>query len=330
MIASATRNWSADARPGDAVLDHELADLPHAPQPPLDVTGAARVEVAHREREQLARQEIEAVAIDPHRESTEHVALDDGGEDGGQQGAKHAHHDQREQPDVVLGDHVVDHELAEHRNHHLGGRGDEPEPEHDDERPPVRAEEVEQPPKLGLLVGFLLEGFGGTEEGGVAGPLLLELGALHAPPAARRIRHPNVVVTHLVENEPVVVVPMDDGRQRHLAEATLGRFDRPCHEAELLSAVRQAKQAGSVGGGEDGLPDSRQRHLPTQVTAHDRQRRGAAVHFVHLVDVGEATGRVERRGVPVELGRLVRQPVGDLSEPRGRTLRDDVDIVEIG
>ncbi len=60
---------------GDAVLHEEVAHLPDAFETPLQIAGAARREVRHRQREQPPRQEVERRRIDPDRREAEQISL---------------------------------------------------------------------------------------------------------------------------------------------------------------------------------------------------------------------------------------------------------------
>ena len=63
----------------DPVLDDELAHLPDAGEPALDVAGAPGVEVAHRQAQEPPGEEVERRGVDAHRGEREQVSLHHGG-----------------------------------------------------------------------------------------------------------------------------------------------------------------------------------------------------------------------------------------------------------
>ena len=100
-----------------------------------------------------------------------------------------------------------------------------------------------------------------------------------------------MLVVDAVDDDPVVPLPVRDGRQRQVVEPALRRPDRARREAELLGAARDPGQRRPVGRGVDGLADVGDADRVAEVAADHRQAGGAAVHLVELVDVRESADR---------------------------------------
>ena len=75
MTATAPTSVTSESNAADAVLHGKLPHLPRAFEPALDVARAAAVEIPHRQREQLPREEIEDRRVDAHRGKAEQVLL---------------------------------------------------------------------------------------------------------------------------------------------------------------------------------------------------------------------------------------------------------------
>ena len=123
------RDGGEDLRGGGqrlhAAADEELPHLAQPGEPALDVAGAPRREVRHREVEQLPGEEVERVGVDLHRDPGEEVALDERGRrDREQDGDERGEHDP-EEPDVAVGQNPVDDDLRHDRQDELQPGRDE-------------------------------------------------------------------------------------------------------------------------------------------------------------------------------------------------------------
>ncbi len=181
-------------------------------------------------------------------------------------------------------------DLREDRQHHLEHADDDREaeaPGSSSERCGRTSGHI-QPMQPRRLRG-LLELRRVVEERGVAGPLLLELGsrvsAAGPPPDRRPSTWRRVDAGH---DNPVVLVPVDDRRHRHLVEMLRRRLDRSRRQAELFAGAADRAQARAVESGVDQLPDARQADAAAERARDHRQARRAAVHLVDLLDERDA------------------------------------------
>src|SRR5206468_8383331 len=99
----------------------------------------------------------------------------------------------------------------------------------------------------------------------------------------------DVIFVGVVEDDPVIPLPVGDGGQRHLGQVALGSLYRAGCQAQLLGTGAQRPQARAVGARVEKLPDPRKADGPSEVTADHRPAGRAAIHLVDLAHVREAT-----------------------------------------
>ena len=161
------------------------------------------------------------------------------------------------------------------------------------DRPPddrlERPHERPQPGRAGRLHRRLGEGVGVIEQRGVAAPAALEVRARQPSQPQRGIGDPHVALGDVVEHDPVVALPVHDGRERHEGQVAGGGLDGSGGQAQLGRRTAQRPQARAVGRGEAELADAGQADRAPVVPAHHGQRRGPAVHGVQLAHVREAS-----------------------------------------
>ena len=92
-------------------------------------------------------------------------------------------------------------------------------------------------------------------------------------------------VADLVEDDPVISLPVADRRQRQPVEPALRGAHGIRLEAERLGAAGDAQQARPVARRVHELADPRQRHVLAEEARDHGRAGGAAVHLVELVDV---------------------------------------------
>ena len=271
----------------DSLLHEELPDMLHPFESPLDVAGAARREITHRQREQSPREVIERRGVNPHGGETHEVALHQRGRRHEHEHAEHADDEQTEQRPILIHHHAVHDDLREYRQHHLQPADDGGERQRLQHEGQMRAEERPQPPDPGLRDRGLLERLRVVEERRITRPLFEQLGAGDLHMAERGINQPGVRVAHVVQHHPVVAFPVDDRRQRHLFEVARRRLHGARGQSEFGRGQAEPAQTRAVETRVHELPDARQTHGAAVVPAHHRQARGAAVHLVDLVDERE-------------------------------------------
>ena len=104
-------------------------------------------EVAHRQREQTAGEEVERRDVESDRDLGEQVALDEGRAGDRQQHGDDHGHQHPEQLEVAGREDAVDDDLSQDRQDELERRGDDRERDRDQAQPPVRAQERPHPGK---------------------------------------------------------------------------------------------------------------------------------------------------------------------------------------
>ena len=167
------------------------------------------------------------------------------------------------------------------------------------------------------MFGGVLERLGVVEQCRVAGPLAFELGARDPPQPEGRVGDLDRRLAHVVEDDPVVAVPVNDRGQGQLVELRGRRLDRPRGQPQVGRGVADPAQAGAVEGGVHELADPRQADGLPEVAADHRQAGRAAVHLVDLRDVREPAQPL-RPLDEVPLGRGERAGLGLRSRVAGR------------
>ena len=177
-------------QPAETVLHGELAHLPGAVQPPLNVARSPAAEIEERQRQQLAGEEVQDGGVDVYRGETEADTPAPGSTSCTKtMSPPIAIRMICEQADVVLDDHRVHHDLREHREQQLEQRDHDREQQRLQQHTLVFADERRQPGQRTLRLRCALERVGIVEQRRVAGPLRFELLARDAPSADRRIVH---------------------------------------------------------------------------------------------------------------------------------------------
>src|SRR3954469_15360201 len=112
----------------------------------------------------------------------------------------------------------------------------------------------------------------------------------------------------LVEDDPVVALPVDDRRERQLVQPALRRTDRASLETECLRRPCDPVQGGPAYARVRDVADVRQRDRAAVGTADHREARRTAVHLVELEDMREATPSLPPRllGGSIELLDVLR------------------------
>ncbi len=219
-----------------------------------------------------------------------------------------------EQPDVAVRKDAIDHDLRQDRQEELQPGRDESQRPGDRERPPMGPEERPEPGEAVPGLGDVLEPLGVGDERRVPAPALEELRARDALEPVFRVRVADTVAPDLVQDDPVVALPVDDRRQRQLVQPALRRAHRPRGQPELGGARGDPGEARPVRRGVHDLADLRRRDLLAEVAADHPEARGAAVGLVELVEVREPPRRLRRargRSGPgsVELGGVGRRAI---------------------
>ena len=196
----------------DALLNHERPHLAHALKPALDIARTPRLEVAHRELEQLPGEEVERLSVDHDGGLAQDVALDEGCAGDRGEYRPHAAEQEVEQAVVRLDEDIVEDDLREDRQHHLERRRKQGQEGCPDERSFEGPEEIPDPAHVLLAEGRLLEALSIGEQRCVARPLLLELRPVHLDEAATGVREANVLLVDPVEDDPVVALEVAHSR----------------------------------------------------------------------------------------------------------------------
>ena len=232
---------------------------------------------------------VEDVGVEAHGEARQQPALDQSGAHRRQEHPEHPQGEEVQQAAVPAGDRLVDDEAGADGDQHLQrGRG---QGQHGGagERPAVRSHEREQPaPGRPALRRFFERG-GGGDQAGVAGPAVQPLGAGDPSRPGHGVAHPHESLVRVVEDDPVVALPVTDRRQRHRVEPRRRRLHRAGRQSEALGADDQAPQAGAVERGADHVAHEREGNGATEVPADRSQAGGAAVHLVDRPDRRETT-----------------------------------------
>ncbi len=101
------------------MLHHEHADGARAIEAPLNIAGAAAVEIGHRERQQLPHEEIQQRGINVDRGEAEQVLLHEAGTEHEKTGHNHAERGDLEQTQALFDDHPVHDDLGEYGKQQL-------------------------------------------------------------------------------------------------------------------------------------------------------------------------------------------------------------------
>ncbi len=272
---------------------------------------ATRRKVRHRQGEQTTREEVERLRVDANGRPTEEEALDDGRRDDHAKDGQQADEHEQEQLAIAVRNGIVDDLLREDRDSQLKAGRDQREQRRLGQRPPVGQKEGLEPPIARPTLRHALECGGAVEERGIARPFLVELLPGDLADASGRVSDPDVASVDVVEDDPVVSVPVDDRGQRQAIELALRGANGPHGEPELLGPARDPEQARAVGRRVHELANPGQGDVLAEVPRHHRQAGRAAIHLVELVHVREAApaalaGRRLRR-LDEGFGRFLRQ-----------------------
>src|SRR5204862_7059427 len=114
------------------------------------------------------------------------------------------------------------------------------------------------------------------------------LGTIDSPQTDGRVRDTDVLIVHVVQDEPVVPLPVNDRGQWHVGEVLRRGLHRARGETELLRAAAERPQARPVGARVEELPVTGQAHGPPEMAADHRYASRPAIHFVDLLDMRES------------------------------------------
>lgn len=154
---------------------------------------------------------------------------------------------------------------------------------------------------LAALVLSLMEARSGFQQQGdavglslalVAEPTLFEVGLRVGHQAVRRIGNIDFAALNLVNDDKVLLLPVDDARQGRLV-AQLFEGDRrgQSAQADLLGRLADAIKGDPVAGQLAEIAESLQSIAPAMETGHHAQTRRSAIHRIMLVAYGEGHRR---------------------------------------
>src|SRR5205814_115491 len=112
------------------------------------------------------------------------------------------------------------------------------------------------------------------EEGREARPARLELGAGERPPPAGGVADAHAAAGDVVQDDPVVALPVHDRRESDAFEVARGDLYGAGREAELRRGGADRLEARAVGRRVAELSDAREADLPPVVPADHREARG--------------------------------------------------------
>ena len=121
-------------------------------------------------------------------------------------------------------------------------------------------------------------------------PLCFEFASRKFSQSTRRISDASKLLIDVVEHDPVVAFPMNDGRERHGGEIAQRDFQSASSQSQFGRSPRNRLEASAVGRGVTELSNPWQTYLASEVPANHPQTRGAAIHLVDLHDSDRSCG----------------------------------------
>ncbi|MCG3159076.1 MAG: hypothetical protein JMDDDDMK_00052 [Acidobacteria bacterium] len=224
----------------------------HSQQTILNVARAPRVEISHRQREQLARDVIQYRPVEPDDYKTQKVALNDQRQHAEKQDARQCENDHFHQFAVVTDQHAVNDDLREDRPQHLHRACHKSQRHGFGHRTGERAEERPQPSKPDLAAarlfffGFDLwfrSLFDVIEKDRVTAPQFFKLGAADSSKPLRRIGDMRPSPIRVVQDHPLIALRVDNRGQRHIRKMFGRGLNGARGQSQLFRAATQAAQA---------------------------------------------------------------------------------------
>ena len=218
--------WTANSR-----------TCPRTVEPALNVACSTAREISHRQRQKFPAQEIENCRIKTHGRKGQQIFLRQSGELHKDECGEHAEQNCLQQADVVFDNDLVDDHLRKHGEEQLKETDGDGEPHYLQQDDFETREKWKNPRQRWLAFRRLLECWRIIEQRCITCPLRFKFATRKLPQSERGVSDTRKLLINVVKHDPVVTLPMNDGRQRHQRE--IAQRDFQC-------ARRQPKFGGGA------------------------------------------------------------------------------------